>query len=373
MHRGKVLGSTGLAVLGLAAAALGAGPAEKKLIEFGWDEPDTAFMRKHVDQFEQSPFDGCVFHVNYRKPDGKTGSFTWDSWSKQAFALADVQQAIDDLKNAHFKRFKHNFLRFNTTPADIDWFDDHSTVINNARLAARIARESGCPGLLFDIEQYNGPLFNYGKQRDKDKKNWDEYAAQVRKRGREVMAAFQEGYPDLVVFLTFGYCLPWAESNRDKTKLALADYGLLAPFMDGMVEAAKGKTKIVDGCELAYGYRKPEHFTDSYAMMREGVMPIVPDPKSYRRVLSCSFGLWLDYNWRKEGWNADDPSKNVHTPESFEVLVRNALRTADEYVWIYSETPRWWSDEGKPIKLPPAYDAALRKARQPVTTTSRPG
>jgi hypothetical protein len=43
--------------------------------------------------------------------------------------------------------------------------------------------------------------------------------------------------------------------------------------------------------------------------------------------------------------------------------VRQALALADEYVWIYSETPRWWSKEGKPIKLPEAYEAALRRAR----------
>ena len=43
--------------------------------------------------------------------------------------------------------------------------------------------------------------------------------------------------------------------------------------------------------------------------------------------------------------------------------VTEALSAADEYVWVYSETPRWWSAEGKPVKLPPEYEAALRKAR----------
>ena len=41
----------------------GAGSSAKKLIEFGWDEPDTGFLRRHRDQLEQTPFDGCVFHV----------------------------------------------------------------------------------------------------------------------------------------------------------------------------------------------------------------------------------------------------------------------------------------------------------------------
>ena len=80
--------------------------------------------------------------------------------------------------------------------------------MGNARLAAKLAREGRCAGILFDVEEYEGGLFTYPKQRDAKAKSWDEYAAQARRRGREVMAAFQEGYPDLTVFLTFGHSLP---------------------------------------------------------------------------------------------------------------------------------------------------------------------
>ncbi len=235
---------------------------EKRLIEFGWDEPDPAFMRKHIAQLKRSPFDGCVFHVNYTQPGGKTGSFTWECWSKRAFTATDLQPALDDLKATDFGRFRHNFLRFNTTPADIDWFDDFGAILQNAKLAATLAREAGLPGLLFDIEQYNGPLFNFRKQRDAATKSWDQYAAQVRRRGREVMTAFQEGYPGLEVFLTFGYCLPWVQSERGKKPLADCDYGLLAPFLDGLVEGARGPTRLIDGVELAYGYHTPERFAE---------------------------------------------------------------------------------------------------------------
>jgi hypothetical protein len=373
MNTTRSSGFAALLLLVPASITSGAGPVEKKLIEFGWDEPDTAFMRRHVDQLEKSPFDGCVFHVNYRKADGKNGSFTWDSWGKQSFSEADVKQAIDDLKNTPFKRCKANFLRFNTTPADIDWFDDHTAVLNNARLAAHIAKEGGCPGLLFDIEQYNAPLFQYTKQRDKDRKSWDEYAAQVRRRGREVMGAFQEGFPDLVVFLTFGYSLPWDDhAGPNHTPLPQCGYGLLAPFMDGLVEAAKGRTRLVDGFEIAYRFRQPAQFPNGYRMMEKDLLPIVADPKKYRQVFTFSFGLWLDFDWRGAGWNTEDVTKNIHTPEQFEVLTRKVLETADEYVWIYTETPRWWSDEGKPVKLPPAYDAALRKAKRPTATATQP-
>ena len=344
-------------------SSLVAAQGPKKLIEFGWDEPDTAFMRRHIAEMEKTPFDGCVFHVNYTKAGGGQGSFTWEAWGQRAFNEAELKQAMEDLKLTPFTRFTHNFLRFNTTPAKLDWFDDHAAILNNAKLAARIAREGRCAGLLFDIEQYEGQLFNYRKQRDGKTKSWDQYAAQVRLRGSEVMQAFQEGYPGLTVFLTFGHSLPFVQAGGKKEKLPDAGYGLLAPFLDGMVEAARDGAKLIDGHELSYGYKDPARFDAAYKLMSHGVLSIIPDEAQYRRAYSFGFGLWLDHDQRKLGWNSDDPSKNYFTPELFETAVRKALQTSDEYVWIYTEIPRWWSDNG-PVKLPAAYSDALRRARR---------
>jgi len=358
-----------MVLVGFAGAAEQTGPSRgiaRKVIEFGWDEPDTAFMRKYAAEMEKAPFDGCVFHVNTAAPAGAQGRFTWECWGTRAFTEAEVKGAIEDLKAAPFKRFTHNFLRFNTTPARLDWFDDHAAVLSNARLAAQIAREGKCPGILFDIEQYEGQLFNYRKQRDAKTKTWDQYAAQVRLRGRQVMQVFQEGYPGLTVFLTFGHSLPFVQANRNKEKLPDASYGLLAPFLDGMVEAAKDGTKLVDGHELSYGYKDAARFLAAYKMMRQDVLPIVADADKYRQVYSFGFGIWLDHDQRKLGWNSEDPSTNYFTPQLFEAAVRQAMQTSDEYVWVYSELPRWWSEEsrGAAVKLPQAYFDALRRARQ---------
>jgi hypothetical protein len=321
-------------------------------------------MRAHIAEMEKTPFDGCVFHAKYVRPDGKRGDFLWECWGKRAFTEAELQPALDDLKATPFQRFTENFLRFNTTPADVDWFDDFSAIVSNARLAAKVAHDGKCRGVLFDIEQYTKPLFNYRKQRDAARKSWDVYAAQVRKRGREVMAAFQEGYPGgVTIFLTFGYSLPMAESGGDKAKLADCSYGLLAPLLDGMLDAAEGGSKIVDGHELSYGYKDVGRFTPAYAAMKTGALKIMDaDREKYAKHFSFGFGVWMDEDWRKHGWDVNDPSKNFYTPEAFERSVRTALETADDYVWIYTETPKWWSEQGGPQKLPPAYDAALRRA-----------
>ena len=337
--------------------------AEKALIEFGWDEPDTSFLRAHLSAMERTPFDGCVFHVDAKGRDGKPASLTWGGWGRRAFNDDELATSRADLAALRPSRFTHNFLRLNTSPADIDWFDDFAPILNNARLAATLAREGRCAGILFDVEQYQGHPFDFKAQRDSKAKGWDAYATQARRRGREVMTAFQAGFPDVVILLTFGHSLPWVESGRGKTALAETPYGLLAPFLDGMVEAARGKAKIVDGYELSYGYKTAARFAEAYATIKDGVFPIVADRAAYARVVSAGFGLWLDYDWRKTGWDVADPSKNYFTPELFESSVRAAIERSDEYVWIYTETPRWWSVDGGPVKLPAAYDAALRRAR----------
>jgi len=347
------------------AAPLGAAETKtKKLIEFGWDEPSTSFMREHIAQMERAPFDGVVFNLEARPPKGPKRRFTWESWTTNRVEEIDMQPAIDDLRATKFQRFTDNFLRFNTTPAKLDWFDDYSAVIHNCRIAAWTAKQGGVKGILFDIEQYEGPLFDFRKQREAKTKSWDEYAAKVRERGREVMNAFQQGYPDTTIFLTFGYSLPWGESERGKRPLAECHYGMLAPFLDGMLDAVRGATVLVDGNEGAYRFKDTNRFAASYRAMKHELLPIVQPKENYAKHFTFSFGLWMDYDWRKVGWDTNDFSRNFYTPAAFENSVRTALQTADEYVWIYTEQPRWWSKEGTSVKLPAEYEQAVRRARK---------
>jgi hypothetical protein len=354
-------------VLVMATSARAQTQRAKKLIEFGWDEPDTGFMKAHVAQMERTPFDGTVFHVDYTKPNGTRARFMNECWSARTFTEAELKPAIDELTSTKFSRFTDNFLRFNVVPGDVDWFDDagFAAIVSNARLAARIARQGRSVGILFDIEQYNAPLFEYAKQRDAKTRSWEEYAAQTRKRGREVMAAFQHGCGrDLKVMLTFGYSLPLSElRERDVSKLSTVSYGLLAPFLDGMFDAADPDTRIIDGFEISYGFKDRQQFVGGLHTMRELVLPIVGAPhEKYARNFEAAFGLWMDYDWRKKSWDTADFTKNHFTPDAFERSLRHALEQTDEYVWVYTEKPKWWSAEGKPLDLPEAYSAAVRRA-----------
>src|ERR1700693_673158 len=71
-----------LLLIGPLGIARGAEPAHaKKLIEWGWDEPDPKFMRTHIEQMERLPFDGLIFHV----PGNHNENLTWDIWGDRRF------------------------------------------------------------------------------------------------------------------------------------------------------------------------------------------------------------------------------------------------------------------------------------------------
>lgn len=347
----------------LVAGAGGRVPA-KQLIEFGWDEPDARFMREHIAQLQASPFDGCVFHVDYRTAQGDSGNFTWKVWGRRRFRDDDLAAARAHLRATRFGRFRENFLRVNVTPGDLDWFEDHSAVLANLELAARLAKEAGCRGVMFDVEPYEGPLWDFRVQTRDRPRTWDDLAVQVRRRGTEVMNAFQRGYPGLTVFMTIAYSMPLQQTGIEHAPLTDANYGLLVPFLDGMVSAASGRTTFVDGHEISYAYRDPALFAAKADSMRHGVRRLAAQPERYAERLSVSFGIWLDNDSPNIGWNAEDPSRNYHTPDAFGAVVQAALDHADRYVWIYSQTPRWWSAEGVTKQLPAVYDSVLRAVRR---------
>ena len=290
---------------------------QKKLIEFGWDEPDTGMLQRLKDQFEQSPFDGCVFHVVTHDAQ-RAENFTWLCWGRRRFTDLELKPALDELASVAWTRFRHNFLRFNVTPADLDWFDDHAAVISNARLAAKIARAGHSEGILLDTEAYQAKLFDYPKQRDASRRTWDEYAAQARNRGREVMSALQEGFPDLTVLVTFGHSLPWKQSDGGKKPLAECRDGLLVPFLDGIIDSAKGNSRLVDGYEASYGYRDTSLFAQAREVIKLKSSELASDRLKYQNVVAAGFGLWLDYDWPKHGWNTTKVESNYFSPEHFE-------------------------------------------------------
>jgi hypothetical protein len=327
---------------------------DKKLIEWGWDEPDTKFMRENLERMEQLPFDGLVFHANA----STGGNFTWEMWGSRKFTLDEFNEAMDDLRATRFRRFTDRFLRVNVTPGKVDWFNDSewAIVLNNIGVAAQIAKRSRCKGFMFDVEQYEDKLFDYRQQKHNGSKTFAAYQAKVRQRGKEWMQEANRHFPDITILLTFGY---WKAQPKGQAKdRSQASYGLLADFLDGLLAGCTKETILVDAWESSYSYKEPKRFEQAYETIKKKALSWTKEPGQYRSQVKAGFGLWLDNDWRRKGWNLTDFSKNHFSPSKFESAVRSALRVSDQYVWIYTEQPKWWTRE----KLPQAYIDALTSA-----------
>jgi hypothetical protein len=88
------------------------------------------------------------------------------------------------------------------------------------------------------------------------------------------------------------------------------------PFVDGLIDAAKGKTQIVDGFEQSYGYRESAAFEKAHELMTSKAAGLMADPPAYRRLISAGFGLWLDYDWRKLRWKTEMPESKLLLPRA---------------------------------------------------------
>jgi hypothetical protein len=348
------------------ALTLASPAGAKALIEMGWDEPDPAFLARHLAEVEAQPFDGLVYHVGGDRGGdarGLTGAFTWQAWGNRRWTEAELASDIRTLESLHWTKFRHNFLRINSTPGNVDWFDDYSTVLANLTLAASIARRAGSRGILLDPEGYVTPMYEYPKQKGRAKRKFDAYAAQARKRGAEVMRALEKGYPGITVFLTLGGSYADVQRLGDKIPYDKGPFGLLPSFVQGLVDGASTKARIVDGQEGAYIARKTRD-VDDYFDAHERFASSLSNAAQYRKTVSRGLGIWMDFDWRTRGWHTDDLDANYRSPEDLRKVLAHALSRVDDYVWLYSETPRWWTESGKRQNLPDAYVQAVRDARK---------
>jgi hypothetical protein len=190
--------------------------------------------------------------------------------------------------------------------------------------------------------------------------------------GRAVTAV----YPGIVLLLAFGPGATCLDPAPEEEQV----YGLLAPFVDGLLAGAAGRARVVEGSEFAYPYRSCDRFQETYATLRGACRQRSLDPENYDRWLEIGFGLWLDYDSVDTCQDAAvvgrpcrwfDPSvypperRHLVDPDGFARAVASALALSEGYVWIYTNEPKWWT-EANPLgeNLPESYVAALVEGRK---------
>lgn len=372
--------TTSLALLVALASSLHAEDMRqrKKLIATGWDKPDSQRLLDHLTEIERQPFDGVVIEVTGKKPDGKPCSirttFHNQPWDQEWF-----QPVVDQLKACKFQRLTDNFITLGANPGNVDWFDDvgWKHIVEHWRVGAWIAKQSGFKGILFDPEPYTEPYvqFSYHAQPDRDKHRFNEYHAKARQRGREIMQAVVEEYPDITLFCYFLNSICMQATGRPDPRLALAShsYGLLPAMVDGWLDVAPPTVRLVDGCESAYRYNSVQQYLEAGLGIRGCCQELVsPENRAkYRAQMQVSFGIYLDAYWnpKESPWYIDGlDSSRV---DRLRANTATALRVADEYVWVYGEKFRWWPTPNGGVRKEywpealPGSDKALRYARDP--------
>ncbi len=349
--------------VGMASSADNSG---KKLIEYGWDCPDTAYYREHLKDIERSGFDGVVIRI--RRP-GVEGSLSRRIFSSVPVDAEACEMAIKDLQVSPSPILTENMIQCVTQPGDVDWFDPAwETVSRNAALLAKIAKQGGCRGIMMDPEEYGGyKLWSYKSlpAELKAKHTFAEYRVQVRKRGREFIQAINREYPDITILLLLGGSFTQLKCVRQPRETA--SYSLLADFQDGLCEGAAPGTVIVDGYEQSYGYRRRVSFERARDVILKDTLRISAVPEAYRAHLRVGFGVCMDHWMGGAEWNLKDFSKNYFTPAEFRNSLASALDLSDRYVWVWTGAPRWWTGEN----LPKEYVRALQLSKKgPDTQTA---
>lgn len=336
----------------------------KKLIEFGWDIPRTAFIKQNIEQMEKRPFDGVVVRLNAGKK-----VFLHEPYEPKEFT-----QDLQNLKATNFVKFTDNFvLMWATTEEGWDWFNDRDWQASeqNIRQFAKVAQSEKFAGIFFDPEPYGVNPWLYPNLPKAKEKSFEEYWQQVRKRGAKFMQIIQQELPGVKVFFPFQLSylsefLDEPDPQKRMFELSQANYGLLAPFFNGILDASQPKTSFVDGNERSYYYTKSESFSDSYKLIKEELLTfIAPENRSkYSLQVEVGQALYIDQLFAMRPPIKSLLSYHLTSEERAKWLEHNtyyALSNSDKYVWCYSENMDWWQN-----KVPNGVEEAIRSAKQKI-------
>jgi hypothetical protein len=393
-----------LVIVLLVSLALGEeGPrigSGKKIIHFFQYWPTAKYLKENIQGLQSLPFDGFVIWAT-TVLDGKEERLAFRWWSPEEIGEEHVAEMMRDLKATDFGRFTENFLLVHSQSAPLpapSWWDDEAweKITTNMVLAARIAKECGLKGIFFEAEHYSAAetpykyRFNYSYSQSEEKKllerglieklhTWEEYASAARRRGREIMSAMCGVYPNITVLSHPG----WHENakfRRDlfrQKHLSESDYGLLAPFADGLLEGAGEEAVICDGNTNCYPLTLNKRFVARREMIKNAY-DVSAVPGLYKKKMKVACGIMMDFGFHQDQWYTapQDFGRNHFTPIDLGNALYFGLLSSDRYVWLYSELDGavflenvygHWQDPKEHAKptVSDEYILAIRRAREP--------
>ena len=311
---------------------------EVKFISLSWNTPRAdEYVRRLPDLEKTCPADGLAIEIHGRPRMVNGVKFvagTRTPMGKIAWQYEDFTDVIAMLKEAKSVRFTHNLFYTVPCPGDIDWTSDSDweAITNNYALAARVAKETGMKGILFDIEQYGEKFWipKFG-QLDQD---YEEICRIARQRGRDWGKAVFGQYPDILIF-----ALTMFSSHGGNR--------MVTPFFNGILDVMPPTAIFTDGHETE-GY-KAHDIVDYDRMLRDRFrhFPKLVAPENRTKYfsqvrLAPAFYLDAIFLGRPESWSKALELKPEDDKLAF--FQRNlfaAMRAGEDYVWLYGERACW--------------------------------
>jgi hypothetical protein len=335
----------------------------KHLIELGWDSPTPNIVKANLKAMEQQPFDGLVISLNA----GKT------IFNKVAYPESAYLQDRNDLAAISppepKPRLGHNFISiWSARETAWDWFDDSdwNAAETNARNFAKTAKAGRLKGFFFDPEPYGTSPWAYNAQLY-PKQDFVSVQTKVRARGAAFLNAIQNEMPEVKILMLFGVTIVKAQAE-EAGNLEKADWVLLASFIDGMLDVIKPQTELIDGHEGSYYLTNAQGFDDFRTYKQAARSYVSPENRAkYDQQFKIAHAVYVDgllNLWNSPRFFGFYLRNETERQRMLEHNTFHALRSSDEYVWVYNENMDWWNSQGKGVRFPKRLDALLKRVQQ---------
>lgn len=240
-----------------------------KLIQSGWGRIYVSDLKKHLSEIEEKYpyFDGITIGFDNVDNICPYGSFWPFSYSVK-IDYEKLKEQIEIIKNLSFKKWKDNFLwvsAYLRGEDNVDWLFDENIwgiIKENFKTIGKILKETNCKGIFLDCETPGKKthIFTYGGYY-KEKYKFEDCAKRAFERGKEIIEVLQNEKPDIVVISVDGsrmvglgrsiFQYHWGNLENSSTSCGYfypdMKARLFYSFLSGMIDGARGNTKIIDG------------------------------------------------------------------------------------------------------------------------------
>jgi hypothetical protein len=364
-------------------------PKQVTLLTSGGNAPDTRYMQLNIEgDLELRPFTGIATWIanpsGVRLEQGRLQRIPSDAGDVGQVVMrrinipdSVVEPAIEDLQampasDQLNKNFVHIYM--GNQAEVMDWFDDSwwSNISHNIGQIARVAKEGGLEGILIDPEMYSYTLWGYNQLKDPGApavpgslpeiygdKSFAQVEAMVRQRGQEFGAAINAEYPDSTIMFFHAGSYAAKQIFHDPygrwPNTEESPFGLIVPFVDGILESTSDGTKVVDANSWTHQPKGADEFQFGEDLVRTKAKSLSAVPELYAAKVQVGHAIRTSYgpgegNSPGGQFDPDNPDSNYYSPAALEDAVSDALEYGDGYVLFWEGLVNWWLDS--PSALP---------------------